>query len=47
VSDLDGLYAQLRAAGIQPVGRPRRRPWGERTFEVLDPDGNRIEFQDG
>jgi len=45
VADLDGLYARLRENGIEPRGRPRHRSWGERTFVVVDPDGNQIEFQ--
>jgi uncharacterized glyoxalase superfamily protein PhnB len=46
VSDLDGIYDELRGVGVEPVGPPRDRPWGERTFEVVDPDGNRLEFQE-
>jgi uncharacterized glyoxalase superfamily protein PhnB len=34
----------LRDAGIEPDGPPANRSWGERTFHVSDPDGNRIEF---
>lgn len=43
--DLDKFYDRLVAAGVEPVGAPRERPWGERTFNVRDPDGNLIEFQ--
>jgi catechol 2,3-dioxygenase-like lactoylglutathione lyase family enzyme len=43
--DLDGLYAQLRRAGVKPSGPPRERSWGEHTFLVVDPDGHHIEFQ--
>ena len=45
VADLDEAYAGLRKRGIEPRGRPRQRSWGERTFMVVDPDGNQIEFQ--
>ncbi|MDQ6772562.1 MAG: VOC family protein [Candidatus Dormibacteraeota bacterium] len=41
---VDAVYEQVRAAGIEPDGPPADRPWGERTFHVTDPDGNRIEF---
>jgi catechol 2,3-dioxygenase-like lactoylglutathione lyase family enzyme len=44
-TDLDRLHRQLRAVGIEPTGPPRQRPWGERTFQVTDPDGNQLEFQ--
>ena len=43
--DVDGFHAKLVAAGIQPLSGPVDRPWGERTFNVRDPDGNLIEFQ--
>lgn len=45
VADLDEAYTGLRERGIEPRGRPRQRSWGERTFVVVDPDGNQIEFQ--
>jgi len=44
-TDLDLLHQHLGAVGIRPTGPPRRRPWGERTFHVTDPDGNQLEFQ--
>jgi catechol 2,3-dioxygenase-like lactoylglutathione lyase family enzyme len=44
LSGVDQLYEQVRAAGIEPDGPPANRSWGERTFHVSDPDGNRIEF---
>lgn len=44
-SDLDAVHDHLREAGAEPLGPPKERPWGERTFESVDPDGNRIEFQ--
>jgi catechol 2,3-dioxygenase-like lactoylglutathione lyase family enzyme len=44
LSGVDELHAALRDAGIEPDGPPANRSWGERTFHVSDPDGNRIEF---
>lgn len=44
LAGVDALYEQVRAAGIEPEGPPANRWWGERTFHVSDPDGNRIEF---
>jgi catechol 2,3-dioxygenase-like lactoylglutathione lyase family enzyme len=41
---VDELYERVRAAGIEPEGPPRDRPWGERTFHAMDPDGNVVEF---
>jgi catechol 2,3-dioxygenase-like lactoylglutathione lyase family enzyme len=43
--DVDQFYSKLVAAGVEAVSAPRDRPWGERTFNVRDPDGNLIEFQ--
>ena len=43
--DLDGLYDSLRQAGIEPKGPPVSRPWGDRDFEVIDPDGFVLEFE--
>jgi catechol 2,3-dioxygenase-like lactoylglutathione lyase family enzyme len=44
-TDVDGFHAELVVAGIEAMSAPRDRPWGERTFNVRDPDGNLIEFQ--
>jgi catechol 2,3-dioxygenase-like lactoylglutathione lyase family enzyme len=44
-TNVDEFYELLIAAGVEPTGAPRDRPWGERTFNVRDPDGNLIEFQ--
>lgn len=46
-SDVDRLHVELSRAGMEPLGPPEDRHWGERTFDVIDPDGNRIEFADG
>ena len=42
--DVDALHATLTGVGMQPEGPPEDRHWGERTFDVIDPDGNRVEF---
>lgn len=46
VSDLDLLHRRLLAAGLEPAGEPRQRSWGERTFNLVDPDGNLLEMQE-
>jgi catechol 2,3-dioxygenase-like lactoylglutathione lyase family enzyme len=43
--DVDQFHAAVVAAGIEAESSPHDRPWGERTFNVRDPDGNLIEFQ--
>jgi catechol 2,3-dioxygenase-like lactoylglutathione lyase family enzyme len=47
VDDLDGFYDEVRQAGIEPKGPPVRHPWGERDFQVVDPDGFVLEFEAG
>jgi catechol 2,3-dioxygenase-like lactoylglutathione lyase family enzyme len=42
--DLDELHKVLGDAGVKALGPPKEQRWGERTFEVIDPDGNHIEF---
>lgn len=43
VDDLDGLLAQLRAAGIEPVAGPESHENGKFAW-VMDPDGNKVEL---
>lgn len=51
--DVDELFARAVAAGIEPLdhqapGRPPAgpvlKPWGDREFEVVDPDGHVLAF---
>ena len=55
VTDLDELFAQVKAAGLQPfdhqnpnsaLTEPIVRPWGNREFELKDPDGHLWAFTD-
>jgi uncharacterized glyoxalase superfamily protein PhnB len=47
VADVDGVHARVAAlAAAHPIevsGLPRDHPWGERSFLLTDPDGNRWE----
>ncbi len=39
VEEIDGEYARLQAAGV-PIATPiETEPWGERCFQVADPNG--------
>ena len=40
---VDELYERVRANGLEASGPPADRSWGERTFQLSDPDGNLIE----
>ncbi len=44
VGDVDSVYADLLAGGVQPASPPTDRPWGQRTAYVRDPDGHLIEL---
>lgn len=56
VKDLDAVHARAKQAGVlapyqvhgQPAADPIVRPWGERSFYVVDPWGNDLCFcEDG
>lgn len=48
VTDVDGLYRaiepRLSELGARVSGPPREHPWGEKSFLLVDPDGNRWEI---
>lgn len=44
--DLDGLYEQLTAQGIDVASPPHDEPW-ERSMYLYDPDGFTVEFAQG
>lgn len=44
--DLDGLYEELKAKGVEFIAPPHDEPW-ERSATALDPDGYAVEFAQG
>ena len=44
--DLDGLYEELKARGVEFHEPPHDEPW-ERSMTALDPDGYAVEFAQG
>jgi catechol 2,3-dioxygenase-like lactoylglutathione lyase family enzyme len=40
VDDVDEVYAELAAKGVEFVRTPIDRPWGLRTAHFKDPEGN-------
>lgn len=40
VDDVDALYADLRAKGVNVLEPPTDQPWGLRTAYFADPEGN-------
>lgn len=39
VDDIDGEYQRLQAEGVQIITPIETEPWGERYFQVKDPNG--------
>lgn len=44
VSDLDAEYGRLlkEIPDIEVISPPERKPWGACSFQIADPDGNKI-----
>ncbi len=48
VNDIEGLYDEFRALDlIHPNAPLQDRPWGQREFAVLDPNGALLTFGQG
>ncbi|MEU3772443.1 VOC family protein [Streptomyces sp. NPDC032472] len=45
-SDLDGVFARLRAAGAELVQEPTEQPYGVRDCAFRDPAGNLVRFNE-
>jgi len=45
-TELDEVHKRAVAAGALVVSPVETRPWGERSFYCLDPDGNKLCFVD-
>jgi catechol 2,3-dioxygenase-like lactoylglutathione lyase family enzyme len=43
VTDVDALWNHLKDRGFDP-GIPQDAPWGERYFQLPDPDGHELSF---
>lgn len=44
VRDVDSVYAEFVARGVELVKPPQNYDYGMRDFDVLDPDGNQLTF---
>jgi predicted enzyme related to lactoylglutathione lyase len=47
VDDLDAVQERAERVGARMTSPIEVRPWGERSFYCLDPDGNHLCFVDG
>jgi len=45
VDDVDVEYARLLALGVTMLNEPTTHPWGARSFQFRDPDGNILNFR--
>jgi catechol 2,3-dioxygenase-like lactoylglutathione lyase family enzyme len=46
-TELESIFRKISPLSTGKTAPPSKRPWGERAFTVKDPDGYRIEFEDG
>ena len=45
VEDVDAEYERLLALGVETLNEPTAHPWGARSFQFRDPDGNILNFR--
>ena len=45
VDDTDAEYQRLQSLGAEMVNEPKTHPWGARSFQFKDPDGNILNFR--
>ena len=45
VDDVDAEYNRLLTLGAEMLNQPTTHPWGARSFQFRDPDGNILNFR--
>lgn len=45
VADVDAEYERLKSLGVEFITTPKTHPWGARSVQFRDPDGNIINFR--
>lgn len=45
VDDVDAEYQRLVSLGAEMLNQPTTHPWGARSFQFRDPDGNILNFR--
>ena len=45
VDDVDAEYIRLLSLGAKMINEPTTHPWGARSFQFRDPDGNILNFR--
>lgn len=44
VADADAHHGEVRAAGLEPTSAPSVKPWGWRSYALVDPNGVVLDF---
>ena len=44
VEDVEGLFEEFKASGVEMVRDLKQQEWGQSDFKIADPDGNWILF---
>jgi len=45
VDDVDAEYQRLLSLGVEMLNEPTTHPWGTRSYQFKDPDGNILNFR--
>jgi len=45
VDDVDVEYKRLLSLNVEILNEPKTHPWGARSFQIKDPDGNILNFR--
>lgn len=45
VEDVDAIYTHAKELGANMLNQPITHPWGARSFQCKDPDGNILNFR--
>ena len=45
VDDVDEAFRRLQSLGVSMLNEPTTHPWGARSFQFKDPDGNILNFR--
>ena len=45
IGDVDAEYNRLLPLGVEMLNKPTTHPWGARSVQFRDPDGNILNFR--
>jgi uncharacterized glyoxalase superfamily protein PhnB len=45
IDDVDTEFQRLHSLGVDIINEPKTHPWGARSFQFKDPDGNVMNFR--